>query len=273
MVEPYIKVEDNRYEIPVPFKTEVLETLSNNYQNALKRTLSISRSASKDSQLKKTLTNTFAELLDHGWIVPADGDGDKKQQAKWYLPFFMTHTAKPRVVYDSAATVGGVATNQAVLTGENLLNGLVDVLMRFRMRTFACVADISKCFFQIKIPENQQNWFHIIWFKNNNLDSGVTQIFRFTRHVWRINSSPYVTLLALKRLVDENPTGAGSVTLNAVRQNKYMDDILYAGNTLSEAETFAREGIKLFKSKGFKLRKRVSNAHAKSVLQQVPKCD
>ena len=103
---------------------------------------------------------------------------------------------------------GGVSINQAVLAGQNLLNGLVDVLMRFRLGSYACVSDVSKCFFQIKLPRGQQNWFHIIWFKNNNIDGGETKVFRFTRHVWGMNSRPYVALLAFKRLVAENPTCA-----------------------------------------------------------------
>ena len=37
--------------------------------------------------------------------------------------------------------------NQAVFAGENLLNNLVEVLTRFRLGKFACVADLSKCFF------------------------------------------------------------------------------------------------------------------------------
>ena len=41
--------------------------------------------------------------------------------------FFVTKTAKPRIVYDGAATAGGVSLNRAVLAGENLLSGLVDV--------------------------------------------------------------------------------------------------------------------------------------------------
>ena len=105
------------------------------------------------------------------------------------------------------------------------------------MGKLACVADVSKCFFQIKIPESQQRWFHIIWFRGKNIDSGEIQILRFTRHVWGINSSPYVTLLALKRLVAENPTSASQLTLNAVEEHRYMDDVLFAGDTLSDAET------------------------------------
>ena len=145
--------------------------------------------------------------------------------------------------------------------------------MRFRMEKYACVADVTKCFFQIKLPQDQQDWFHIIWFKDNNIDSGEIQIFRFTRHVWGINSSPYVALMALNWLVADNPTHASMVTLNAINQNRYMNDLLFAGDTLSDVQTFAREGIELFKSRGFKLRKWVTNGHAKSVLRQVPQCD
>ena len=43
---------------------------------------------------------------------------------------------------------------QVVVSGENLLNGLLEVLIWFRLEKFACVADLSKCFFQIKIPES-----------------------------------------------------------------------------------------------------------------------
>ena len=145
LVEPFIRVVDGRYEMPVPFKPDVLKKLPNNYDIALKRTLSMRRTAAKNSQLKETLTDTFAELLKHDWIVPADKN-ENDSYKKWYLPFFVTKTAKPRVVYDGAATVGGESLNRAVLAGENLLNGLVDVLMRFRMGKYACVADVSASF-------------------------------------------------------------------------------------------------------------------------------
>ena len=79
--------------------------------------------------------------------------------------------------------------------------------------------------------------------------------------------------MALNRLAADNPTHASMVTLNAITQNRYMDDLLFAGDTLSDVETFAREGIELFESRGFKLRKWVTNGHAKSVLRQVPQCN
>ena len=185
MVEPFIRVVDGRYEMPVPFKPEVVKEVPDNYDIALKQTLSMRRTAAKSSQLKETLADTFTELLKHDWILPADKNKNDSYM-KWHLPFFVSKTVKPRVVYDGAATAGGVSLNRAILAGKNLLNGLVDVLMRFRMGKYACIADASKCFFQIKLPRDQQDWFHIIWFKVNNMGSGEIQIFRFTRHVWGI---------------------------------------------------------------------------------------
>ena len=120
--------------------------------------------AFKNNKLECTLTDTFAELLENGCIVPED---DIEKQFAWYLPFFVTNPAKPRVVHDGAATTEGMSLNQAVLAGENLLNGLLDVLRRFRMGKYACAADVSRCFLQIKLPRSQQDWFRLIWFEGN----------------------------------------------------------------------------------------------------------
>ena len=132
LVEPFIRVVDGWYEMPIPLKPDVLKEFFNNYDIALKQTLSMRRTAAKSLQLKETLADTFAELLKHDWIVPPNKN-ENDSYKKWYLSFFVTKTAKPRVVYDGAATAGGISLNRAVLAGENLLNGVVDVLMRFRM--------------------------------------------------------------------------------------------------------------------------------------------
>ena len=271
LVETRIKVANGRYEMPVPFKSEVLEALPNNYESALKRTLSLRRNVAKNPKLKQILLDTFAELLREEWLVAVESNSLNVQA--WYLPFFVTKSAKPRVVYDGAAVAEGMSINQAVLAGENLLNGLVEVLIRFRLGRYACVADISKCFFQVGIPCDQQDWFRIVWYENNDLDHGKPQVFRFTRHVWGINSSPYVALLALNRLIEENPSNASKLTLNAIENNRYMDDILLASDSLSDLEIVAKESIDLMESCGFKLRKWVSNCHAKSILLKVPRCD
>ena len=115
----------------------------------------------------------------------------------WYSPFFVTKSAKPRVVYDGAAAVQGMSLNQAVFAAENLLSNLVEVLTRFRLGKFACMADLSKRFFQVQIPPSQRDLFWLIWLEDNDVKTGDVQAYRFTRHVRGIYSSPFVALLAI----------------------------------------------------------------------------
>ena len=75
---------------------------------------------------------------------------------------------------------------------------------------------IFTCFFQVSLPENQRDLFRLVWFRNSDIDDGYIQLFQFTRHVWGINSSPYIALFAIQRLISENPTDAGELTLTAI---------------------------------------------------------
>ena len=85
--------------------------------------------ALRNSTLKQTLVDTFAELISKKWIKPVTGQ-ELNTLSCWYLPFFVSKTAKPRVVYDGSAVVDDLSLNQAVLSGENLLNNFVEVFCR-----------------------------------------------------------------------------------------------------------------------------------------------
>ena len=191
----------------------------------------------------------------------------------WYLPFFVTKKNKPRVVFDGAATYGGVALNDAVFAGTNLLNNLVNVLIRFRLGKFACIADLSKCYFQISLPESQQDLFRLIWYTDNDLNRGEIQRYRFTRHVWGMKSSAYIALLAIERLILENSFAASQLTLSIVENNRYLDDILMTSDSITDLEMITRESMSLFESRGFKLRKWVANGLSKSILSNIPQSE
>jgi len=148
LVEPNIKVVNDHYQMPVPVKQDVVDNLPDNYQYALKRTKSLRSNALKNQSLQCTLKQTFNELVNKGWIEPVENDCNRPV---WYLPFFVTEQSKPCVVYDGAATVAGVSLNQDLRAGTNLLNNLVEVLTRFRLGKYACMADLSKCCFQVSL--------------------------------------------------------------------------------------------------------------------------
>ena len=135
------------------------------------------------------------------------------------------------------------------------------------------MADLSKGFFQVSMPENQRDLFRLIGYEDNDINCGVIKIFYFTRHVWGINSSSYIALLAIDRLVNENPTNASQSTLSAVERNRYMDDLLLLSDSLDYLEKASQESMLLFASHGFKLHKWVANNLSKSILSFVLSCD
>ena len=154
-------------------------------------------------KLKNILEETFSEMISEGWIVLAN-DAILSDTKCWYFPFFVTKQDKPRVVFDGAASFIETALNDAVHSGINLLNGLVEVLTRFQVGRYACTADLSKCFFQVAMSESQRNLFCLIWYSNNDIDEEKVQLYRFTRHVWGINSSPFIALFSIEKLIAEN---------------------------------------------------------------------
>lgn len=74
----------------------------------------------------------------------------------WYLPFFWVHDPqKPgqiRVVFDSNAQHQGnnVSLNNVLLSGPDLNNNLLSVLLRFSKDLVAIMADIQQTFYSFK---------------------------------------------------------------------------------------------------------------------------
>ena len=215
--------------------------------------------------LQQTLVDTFSQLICEKWIEPVE-DLSSCVDLTWYLPFFVTKSAKLRLVYDGVAAVQGTSSNQAVFTDENLLNNLVEVLIRFRLDKFACVTDLSKCVFRSFILLSQRYFVWLIWLKDSDVKTGDIRVHRFTRHILGINSSLFVALFAIKRLFEGNPVNASSLTLKAVELYHYVDAVSLANNSSENLNLIVKKEEKLFNNRGFKLRIWVANCHAKQIL-------
>ena len=210
LVEPHVKLNCNRFEIPVPLKNDV--NLPNNYVLARDRVSTLRKKALKQSDLSEFLSESMSELQENGYIECAPDERDCSKSV-WYLPYFVTSQAKKRIVYDGKSEYKGVCVNDVIMAGPYFLNPLQHVLMRFRLGQFALMADVTKCFFQIKLPEVQRNLFRLFWFENNDIEQGNIVSFCFCVHPRGIKSSPFIACFAFKKLVEENFTGACDLTL------------------------------------------------------------
>ena len=185
-VDSKLKVVNNRYEMPVPFK-EKISTLPNNYNLAAKRVMSLRQSMLKRPTLRQIVVDSMQSLKQRTYIVPAEKDTHTEVN---YLPYFLTNQPKPRVVYNGSVTHKGCCINDSVHSGPDLLNRLSYVLAWFRMGKYALMADLSQCFFQILLPENQQDYFGILWFKDDDIEKGEIQVYEFTRQCGASSARP-----------------------------------------------------------------------------------
>ena len=133
------------------------------------------------------------------------------------------------------------------------------------------MADLTKCFFQISILEEQLDLFRILWFDKNDVREGNLVTYRFTCHPWGVKSSPFIASFSFQKTFDDNTTGASDLTFDTIRKNIYMDDLMFGVDSLDEAKIIANEAIDLFDSRGFKLVKWSANKNAVPVLAKFEK--
>lgn len=112
----------------------------------------------------------------------------------WYLPTFSVyHPCKPeqiRVVFNSSASYYGVSLNDVLLTGPDLNNSLLGVLLRFRREPVAITADIEQMFHSFIAQEDHRNFLRFLWFKDNNTSKDIIE-YRMRVHVFGNNSDVF----------------------------------------------------------------------------------
>ena len=103
----------------------------------------------------------------------------KEGEECWYLPTFgVYHPQKPnqiRVVFDSSAQYSGVSLNDVLLTGPDLNNSLLGVLLRFRKERVAILADIQQMFHCFLVHKKHRNFLRFLWYKDSDVNKEVVE--------------------------------------------------------------------------------------------------
>jgi len=188
----------------------------------------------------------------------------------WYLPHSpVLNPNKPekvRVVFDAAAEYGGTSLNNNLLQGPDCTNNLVGVLLRFRQDHTAMVADIESMFHQVKVREQDQDSLRFLgWDGGTNEDPEGNVM---TVHIFGPTDSPCSANSMLKRAADDNENDFDPTTLETLRRNAYVDDVLRAVPTSEKAIKLSNQLTELCARGGFNLTKFLSND--RRVLAEIP---
>uniref|UniRef100_A0A915DAZ0 Integrase zinc-binding domain-containing protein n=1 Tax=Ditylenchus dipsaci TaxID=166011 RepID=A0A915DAZ0_9BILA len=152
------------------------------------------------------------------------------------------NTTKLRIVFDASSKSNTQfrALNECLHKGPLMLNELMGVLMRFRSREIAIIADIEKAFLQISIKEEDRDATRFLWPADvqNFEHTGELKTFRFTRVVFGLAPSPFLL--------------AATITEHLKKEGSHQEHVR-SGQHLSP-------GQENFEAAGFNLREFASNA-------------
>ena len=191
-------------------------------------------------------------------------------QRTWYIPhhpvFDDKKPGKIRVVFDVAGTCNGTSLNKVLLTGPDLLNNLVGVLLRFRNHKIAIAADIEAMYHQVKVTQTDADSLRFLW--QDDLNNENPDTYQMVVHIFGGKDSPSCANYALKRTGHDNSASFNPSTVESVLKSFYMDDFLKPVISEEQAKDLCKEMIDIMKKGEFNLNKFKSNSI--NVLKALP---
>ena len=125
------------------------------------------------------------------------------QQGKtWFIPYRgVYHPSKPgkiRVVFDWSTEYNGVSINKKLMSGSNLTNQIISILVKFRKDFVAVMADIEAMLYQVFETDQHRNLLIFLWSENVDV-SEEPQHYYMNVHVFWGTSSPSCSNYPLRR--------------------------------------------------------------------------
>ncbi|XP_055632594.1 uncharacterized protein LOC129773069 [Toxorhynchites rutilus septentrionalis] len=223
------------------------------YPMAVRRMKSLDRKLERNPELKRNVCQQIEDYQVKGYAhkITAAEMRDTSCSAVWYLPMnAVVNPRKPgkvRLVWDAAASVGGVSLNSELLKGPDLLVPLPKVLCCFREGPVAFGGDIQEMFHQMKIRAMDKQALRFLFGTD---DSGAPQVYVMDVATFSATCSPcsaqFVKNLNAEQFAEQFPEAAAAIT-----KKHYVDDYYDSADTIEEAIQRAEEVKYIHSRAGF----------------------
>ena len=170
------------------------------------------------------------------------------------------------MVLDCSAEFNGRSINKELLSGPDLTNQLVGVLIRFHQEQVA-VINIKSMFYQVWVSEEHKSLLRFLWWKDGDFNNPSID-HDMGRHVFGGVPPPSCSNYALKTAGDNKLT-YGLEAADRLNMNFYVDDMLKSVASVPEAITLVKNVRG--RAGGFRLTKFVKNS--KELLMSLPQKD
>ena len=257
LMENTMTMKDGQWMAPLPFKQPKPELPSSSSQ-AFRRAQLLDSSLKRDKRKCQHMVEFMDQILQSGAAEVAPPLSPEREA--WYLPLFgVYHPRKPdkiRGVFDSSAQNEGCSLNNVLLSGPNMTNSLLGVLLRFRSEQVAVKTDIQQMFYSFLVDEEHRDYLRFFWYKDNKPGSKLIE-YRMRVHVFGNTPSPSVATFGIRRAVRD----ADAEVKRFVERDFYVDDGLASRSTTDKAVSLVRRTQKALHENGqIKLHKIASNS-------------
>ena len=126
-----------------------------------------------------------------------------ESEKSWYLPHHPVinpnKLGKVRRVAKAEAKFRGKSLNSNLISGPDLLNNLVEILLRFRENPVAILSDIEGMFMQIARRQEDQSVLRFLWPNEEIVNQN-----QFTRIIFGATCSPFCAIFVLNLCTEDN---------------------------------------------------------------------
>ncbi len=224
----------------------------------------------KDPIFKNKYLDKIQEYLQKGYLRKlTQEEVTRRPPHTKYIPHFgQVNPNKPekfRFIMDAKAKSGGVALNDKLLKGPDLIRPLAAVLWNFRVHQIALTGDIADMFHRVRIRKEDTCSQRILW--RDGDPNKAADHYEMEVMIFGATSSPssaiYIKNKNAEDWKDKYPLAAAVVT-----DDYYVDDMLSGGANVEEVIQLRKQISEIMDSGSFKLCKFLSNS--KQVLASIP---
>ncbi|XP_053618244.1 uncharacterized protein LOC128679812 [Plodia interpunctella] len=259
--ETYQRNNDGRYVVKLPLKTEPPRTINGNTKEiARKRLQQMERRLEKNGEQRKAYNEVIEEYitLKHMEEVPED----EIEKPSVYLPHHAvikdsSETTKVRIVFNASSQDSNAVTlNDDLMVGPQLQEDMRSLVMRFRMKKVAYIADVQKMYRQVLVTPEDAEYQRILW--RSDVKSPV-KAYRLLTVTFGTASAPYLAVRTLQQIAKDEGD-AYPEAAKAIKSDFWMDDLMSGQDSVEKAIEVARDISNILRKGGFILQKWSSNS-------------
>ncbi|VDI46952.1 Hypothetical predicted protein [Mytilus galloprovincialis] len=129
-----------------------------------------------------------------------------------------------------------------MISGPDLTNYLLSILLRLRSDQFATTADIEQMFYQFYVREEDISFLKYFWYKDNNPDNPLIE-HPMCVNIFGNRAFPVVATYGLRKTVEHLHETFGSDVKTFVNRYFYIDEELISLPDSDKSDNKNTEGV------------------------------